>query len=358
MTTYPIIAATGDSSALPIAGTNLINDYKEHIWYTSPDLRSRFYLSGALAPWPGIQDGIHLKDGLQGLSPDFKHIDLKSARQPGVTWTGTLFDTMNPAMSLQANANTPQGIGKVISEWKGAWHPAKPGTLEYWTIDRGYWYNQVRLAKRDGTNWKQTPRTILQADLAHYMRFDLPYWLGMPSIDSFAVGGGATGGSGYLNLANIGEEDGWPVFLFYGPGTFTFGNGTGAQAPLITLGPLLTGQIVLLSTLPRLNNLVDLTSGIPQALSVEQQTIQAIINFVTNNNVPPILQQFESKFGILPPQGSLWTLLSGRYDQPIPGVAQPDFAQLQAIPVSISGTGGSSVSKIVGRIDPMRLWPE
>lgn len=357
MTIYPIIAATGDNTVLPTAGAELLAGVKENIWYTSPDGRSTFYLSGALQPWPGIQDGIHLKGGIKGLSPDYKHIDLKSARQPGVTWTGTLFDTLTMDMSLQANANTAQGISKLISEWVGAWDPTKTGTLEYWTIDRGYWYCNPRGGKPQADSWKQTPRTIRQADLTHSCRADLSFWLGLPSIDTFAPGGGSGGGSGFLQLGNIGDQPAWPTFLFYGPGTFGFSNGVGSTS-MITLGPLLEGQVVLMTTLPRLNNLVDLSAGVAQTLSVEQQTIESIINFITNNNVPPLLQQFESQFGIVPPQGSLWSLLTGRYDRPIPGVAQPEWATSSEIAVSITGTGGSSASKIVGRIDPMRRWPE
>lgn len=354
MTTYPIIGATGDSSVLPIGADELLAGDHENIWYTSPDGNSRFYIAGALQPWPGIQDGIMLSGGIHGLSPEFKNIDLKSARQPGVTYTGTLYDTLNMDMMLQAHANSPQGMSKVISEWVGAWDPTQTGTLEYWTLDRGYWFINARLNKTWGDSWKQSWRTIKVANLSHSLRADLPFWLGVPSIDSFALGGGATSGSGFLRLSNIGDQDAFPTFLFYGPGTFTFSNGVGG--PAITFGALEAGQVVLMPTNPRLNNVVDLTAGVPQALSVEQQTIQKIINFVTNNNVPPLLQQFESMFGILPPQGSLWSLLTGRYDTPIPGVAQPAFATLSEIAVSI--TGGSSSSKIVGRIDPMRRWPE
>jgi hypothetical protein len=357
MTTYPIIAATGDSTVLPIGADELLTGDKENIWYTSPDGNSRFYIAGALAPWPGIQDGIVLTGGLHGLSPEFKNIDLKSARQPGVTFTGTLYDTLNLDMNLQAHANTPQGMSKVISEWVGAWDPTKTGTLEYWTLDRGYWFNNtVRLAKTWGDTWKQSWRTIKMAQLTHSCRFDNAFWQGFPSIDGFAPGGGSEGGSSFLQLTNIGDQDAFPTFLFYGPGTFTFSNGPGG--PPITFGPLEAGQVVLMPTNPRLNNVVNLTAGVPQALSVEQQTIAAIINFVTNNNVPPYLQQFESLFGILPPQGSLWTLLKGRYDTPIPGVSQPAFATQSEIAVTITGTGGSSASKIVARIDPMRRWPE
>lgn len=357
MTTYPIISANGSNAIMPVGANELLTGDKANWWYTSPDGNSQFYLGGALQGWPGIQDCVIIADGIHGMSPDFKHIDLKSARQPGVTWTGTLFDTMMIDLNLEAHGYGPQGTSQVISEWMGAWHPTKCGTMEYWTLDRGYWYCKPRLAKTWGDQWKQHWRTIRQAKLTHNARVDLPFWLGFPAIDSFAPGGGTNGGSTFLQLPNFGEEDAWPTLLFYGPGTFKFASGPGSTT-MVTFGPLLEGQTVMMPTLPRLNNLVDLTAGIPQSLSVEQQTIEAIINWVTNNNVPPVLQQFESLFGILPPQGSLWSLLNGRYTNPIPGVAQPEFATMSEIAVSITGTGGSAASRIVARIDPMRRWPE
>jgi hypothetical protein len=356
VTVYPIIAATNSSTVLPQGAKDLLDGEQENIWLTSWDGNNTYYLGGGAKGWPGIQDCIILSQ-TSDLSPDFKHIDLKSARQPGVTYTGSLFDTLNIDFDIELHATTPQGISRLMSGWMGAWHPTKKNTLEYWTTDRGYWYCKPRLAKRWGNKWKQTPRTLRMVNLTHSMRVDLPFWLGVPSIDSFSVGGGRSSASGWIQLGNIGTEDGWPTILFYGPGTFEFGNGPGSTS-MLSLGPLLDGQVVMMPTLPRLNNIIDLTSGIPQSLSVQQQALVTLINFVTNNNVPPLLTQLESAFGILPPQGNLAGLLTGRYDNPIPGVSMPEFAQLQSIPVTISGTGGSSASKIVMRIDPMRTWPE
>ncbi|BCP41426.1 hypothetical protein MINTMi27_15190 [Mycobacterium intracellulare] len=162
--------------------------------------------------------------------------------------------------------------------------------------------------------------------------------------------------SGYVYLTNIGDQPAWPRYLCYGPGTFTFNNGPGDSTP-ITFGPLEDGQIVLVTTTPRLRSVVDVTPNQPtqQQLNIWQRLLQELISFVTNNNVPPFLQQFESLFGITPPQGNLYTLLNGRFTNPIPATPYGVTPPTEQIKVTI--TDGSPVSKIVAAITPMRRWP-
>jgi hypothetical protein len=176
-----------------------------------------------------------------------------------------------------------------------------------------------------------------------------------------------------MPLTNIGDQDAWPAYLVYGPGIFSFGQpGTSS---MITLGteadPILAGQVILVTTQPRLRSIVDVTPQAlpPQALTGGQQFLEELINLISgvsgsltvgntsaSSGVPPLLQWFESLFGIAPPQGNLYALLNGRFTNPIPGVPQPYMAQTTHIPVSISG--GSDASKIIGSITPMRRWPE
>lgn len=162
--------------------------------------------------------------------------------------------------------------------------------------------------------------------------------------------------SGYCPLTNRGDVEAWPRYLCYGPGTFTFSNGP-SSTDLIHFGPLEDGQVVLVTTEPRLRSVIDLT---PNQASQAQQTIwqqllAELISFVTNNNVPPFLRQFESFFGIVPPQGNLYSLLNGRFTNPIPastyGVAPPT----QHVAVGI--VNGSPMSRIVTAITPRRRWP-
>lgn len=181
------------------------------------------------------------------------------------------------------------------------------------------------------------------------------------------------GAQGFIQLTNIGDQPAWPAYLCYagsaGGVTFGFGNGPGSPST-VTFGPLEAGQIVLITTMPRLRSVVDLTKHpVVQTLTAPQVFLEQLINLISgvsgtltigetgaSSGIPPLLQWFESLFGISPPQGNLYALLNGRFTNPIPGVPQPFMATESHIPVSI--TGGNADSKIVAAIVPQRRWPE
>lgn len=162
--------------------------------------------------------------------------------------------------------------------------------------------------------------------------------------------------SGFMNLTNRGDQDGWPRYLCYGPGTFTFSDGPAPSANTITFGPILEDQIVLVTTLPRLRGVIDLSPSQPtQTLDQFQAIVEGLISFATNNNVPPLLQQFESAFGIVPPQGVLYSLLQGRFTTPIPPKSEGLPPVSSQIAVSI--VGANAATKVVGAVTPLRRWP-
>jgi hypothetical protein len=356
VTTYPLIGATGDATILPAGADELLSGVEENIWCTSADGLSQYAVAGSHKPWPGIQDGIILSGGIKGLTPNFKHLDLKAARQPGVTWTGTVYDVLEIEMVLDVHANTPTGMSQAVSEWVSMWKPDMLNKIEYLLQDRGYWWIPARRSKPWPDVLKQMPRELLIRQFTQTVRCDSGFWFGMPSIDTFAPGASGAG-AGWLSFLNIGEVSAWPTLLFTGPGTLSFSNGPAQNTTTqLTFGPLEAGQKVLIDTNRRKRAVVDMTSN-PGAPNTPTQALLAqIINFVTNNNVPPVLQWFESMFGTFPPQGNLYELLSGQYTNPIPGVRQPSWATLSHLAVSI--TGGNADSQVVGRIDPQRLWPE
>lgn len=161
--------------------------------------------------------------------------------------------------------------------------------------------------------------------------------------------------SGKLDLVNRGELEAWPRYLVYGPGTFTFSDADNT-ANKITFGPLLEDQIALVTTLPRLRGVVDLSPALPeQELTNKQKLITKLVDLATNNNTPPLLEQFESKFGILPPQGPLYGLLNGRFTTPIRGRDNDGPPVVTSIEVSI--TDGNAESKVIGAVTPRRRWP-
>lgn len=159
---------------------------------------------------------------------------------------------------------------------------------------------------------------------------------------------------GYMPLTNIGDQPGWPRFLLTGPGTFGIGNGPNSTS-LVTIGPLVNGQKVLITTDPRLRSVVDLSPGQAQQLAPYQSLLTELIAFATNNNTPPLLQQFESFFGIVPPQGPLYSLMNGRFDTPLAPAVTGVAPSAQYIAVGL--TGGNANSQIVASVTPRRKWP-
>lgn len=163
--------------------------------------------------------------------------------------------------------------------------------------------------------------------------------------------------SGYVSLTNIGDVEAWPRFLLYGPGTFNIGNGPDSS-DTVAFGPLLDGQVVLIETEPRRRSVVDLTPSsvsTDQELNVFQKLLKALVSFASNNNVPPLLQQFESLFGILPPQGNLYSYLTGRFTKSVP--AKSPGAEPTTSQIFVKIDDGNANSKVVAALTPRRRWP-
>lgn len=162
--------------------------------------------------------------------------------------------------------------------------------------------------------------------------------------------------SGSIIRTNIGDQPRWDNYTCYGPGTFTIGDGPDS-ASSVEFGPLLENQIVQIRTDPRRRAVVDLTSTppTPQHLNLWQQAIRDFLTFATGNNVPPLLQQIMSLFGIQAPQGNLYSLLKGRFTKPIP--AKSPGAAAKNYQISCSITGGDAHSKIVASGTPLRRYP-
>lgn len=192
-----------------------------------------------------------------------------------------------------------------------------------------------------------------------------------PDIHEWSAGDNVTvTQSGTVSLLNRGDVEAFPRYLLYGPGTFTISDGPNGKP--VTFGPLLENQLVMLTTLPRLRGVTDLSKtslnqkvvdgavvplAIPNSSNLNdfQKLIKGVIDFATNNNVPPVLEQFESLFGILPPQGPLYSLLNGRFTKSLPAKDNDSYALVQKITVTI--TDGNADSKIVAAVTPRRRWP-
>lgn len=166
----------------------------------------------------------------------------------------------------------------------------------------------------------------------------------------------ATTQSDFVKLTNIGDQPMYPRYTCFGPGLFTFANGPGST-DYVQFGPLLPNQVMQVNTDPEQRPVVDMTSvpPTPQELDQFQRALRDFISFATAGNVPPLLQQIESMFGIVPPQGHPYSLLSGAFSNPIPPKPSGKPAVAQHIAVSIAG--GNADSMILAAGTPLRRWP-
>ncbi|AEJ92115.1 hypothetical protein OPTIMUS_34 [Mycobacterium phage Optimus] len=178
-----------------------------------------------------------------------------------------------------------------------------------------------------------------------------------PAVNKWAFGDNATlTQSGHLALTNFGDQPGFPDLVVYGPGTFKFSDGPGAE-PTIEFGPLADGQVALIKTHPGQRAVYDITTDqTEQDLPFFQDFLKRLISLAFNGNVPPLMEWFQSLFGIEPPQGNMYSLLKGRWSKPVPPRTLTASPVTHQIAVEIKD--GNANSKVIAALTPMRRWPE
>lgn len=167
--------------------------------------------------------------------------------------------------------------------------------------------------------------------------------------------------SGFLRRKNIGDQPMPDKYTCFGPGTFKFAVSPGSSE-MVEFGPLLPNQVVHIDTSRQSPKVKDLTSvpPTPQELNVWQQALKDFIDWANANNVPPLLQQIESAFGIVPPQGNLHSLLKGRWNKDSAIPAKSPGTPDSLVPdyfVKVSIEGGNADSKILVSGTPQRRNP-
>lgn len=353
------------------------------ISFTGADA-TKFYLQGGKAPILSCQDGFGLlaHDGLQ---PPFDLLDEQGARQDGITNLDTVFDPAIIKLTLEASGVTPVSLRRVIRIWLSSWNPPNVGTLNVLTQELGEWWMPVRQKGPIPSKLVQDPSLHRRFEFEWTCRGDNAFWQGVDSVSQFPMPDSADATSvaagdvvdGFCPLTNFGTRPAFPRFLVTGPGYFMLGNGANlfATEPVgspsgyapgvvattpqpVVFGPLEVGQRALIVTLPRLRSVIDLSAAQPaQQLTQFQSLISTLLNLVDNNNTPPLLEALESFFGILPPNGPMYSLLNGRFTSAsaIPGARDGYMPATAHIPVGIQA--GNSDSKIVAAITPQRTWP-
>lgn len=302
-------------------------------------------LSGGLAPIPPLE-GVSMSS-IEGLMASIKILTQQGAMQDGDTFMGAVYDPAEITIDMEIFAESPASYRDITRRLMAGLDPKYPGKLNWFTPELGDWWLPARLGKEVAATWKTSPATVGHSTIAVPFHIDQAFF---QSYDSVSAPVGQSGG--FVTLTNLGDQDVWPRYLVYGPGTFTFADPGGS----VTFGPIEAGQIVLLTTKPGVRGVLDLTPNQPTTaqMSYWQTWLENIIDLATNNNVPPLLQTFESWFGIVPPQGNLYSLLNGRFSTSVP--AQSTTPTTWSIPVTV--TGGTAQTQVIGALTPYRKWPE
>lgn len=179
------------------------------------------------------------------------------------------------------------------------------------------------------------------------------------NIRKISAGDNATvSQSGFVAATNIGDQPMYRDYTVFGPGTFRIYDGPGATE-YVEFGPLLPNQVAFLRTDPRSKTTLvqDLTSipPTPQELTIFQRAVKQIIHFFTSENA--FTAQIESMFGIAPPQGPMYSLLSGRFSDASAIPAKSPGRSATPYHVRVEIDDGNADSKIISAGTPLRRWP-
>lgn len=161
--------------------------------------------------------------------------------------------------------------------------------------------------------------------------------------------------SGKVFLTNPGDQPMFPRYTLFGPGTFTIQDGPGSDDS-VTFGPLLPNQVVQLRSDSRQRTVVDLTQIPPTAQELAewkqaQDDYVGLVGFLQKDIIDPL----KSLFGIVDPQGPMYSLLKGRFSNPIPAMAPDGLPAVGQINVSIQG--GTAQSGIIAAGTPLTRYP-
>ncbi|MDF3280927.1 hypothetical protein [Gordonia sp. N1V] len=270
-----------------------------------------WHLSGGLAPVLGAQEGV-IASKFKGLMAPGKPITQQTARADGDVWLDTVYDPMEIDFTATIYGNTPWSFRSIHGSWFDSWSMYAAGRLNWFTANRGEWWCYVRQGKEIGDELTLGPGPIGSQSYAWVAKTEgIPFWRSFDSTDKWDPQ--TASASGFVRLLNRGAIPSWPTYIAQGPfALLTLGDGLSGAT--VTFGPLAAGQAVKIVTQPNERSIVEITTS-------------------TN----------------------LYSLLSGRFATPLPGVGdKPSWAR---IPVSITGAT-PGVTSIVAAVTPYRLWPE
>jgi hypothetical protein len=196
-----------------------------------------------------------------------------------------------------------------------------------------------------------------KAGLGAYVGKDCLFSTSAAHIRYWGAGdNGTVAQSGFLERINIGDQPFWDRYTVFGPGIFRFGNGPGSD-DMVQFGPVEAGQVFQIRTDPRKRGVVDMTSeaSTPQQLNLWQKAINDFFSFAYGNNWPALREEIESIFGIVPPQGNPYSLLDGRFSNPIPAKSPGNPAVPYYVKVEVDD--GNADTMVFATGTPLRRSP-
>ncbi|GAB3211358.1 hypothetical protein [Nocardia tengchongensis] len=268
-------------------------------------------ISGGMAPMPPAE-GVQLVD-IKGMHAPFKHVDQQGAHQDGVTNLDTTYDALELDMTLTIFGRDARGRRRVFREWLAGWEPRKNGRMVWFTSDLGHWWLDMRLLQAPSDAIKAGDAASITTQWA--ARSDFSFWQSFDSVSTKLIASNSTtladpagkAPANFLQNWNRGDQDGWPVMLLQGPGTFTMGDNGGSRR--ITL-PLNVGELARVTTIPNRRTVVEVNTG-----------------------------------------ANIYSRLVGRFSTPVPAGA------VVRNPITVTGAQ-TGVTSALSCLTPWRRWPE
>ncbi len=182
---------------------------------------------------------------------------------------------------------------------------------------------------------------------------------GTPSTITGFRGGDAdsTTQTGHLYRTNAGTIRAFDSYTLYGPGIFEIAAGPGSS-DMVKIGPLLPNQRVRVNADGRKQFIEDFTKVPATAAQLLEYRdwLKDLESYAPVGNIGPTVQSNASIHGVVPPQGNMHRLVSGRFTRPIP--EKPAGADPQTVAVAVSISGGNSDSRIISSLTPLRRYPQ
>lgn len=194
----------------------------------------------------GVEGVVHMPGPKGVYSPAAAH-RYRTAADGTATWTQVNDDgTVDGALEVDLSPMGPGGISAVHDRFCRAWDKKRPGQLQYWTPEFGWWWRRVRLVSFDFAGYdpaKDGTQLGVEyvADSYFYESFpeQSQYRAPTSSATQFV--------SGFIPLRNPGSADAYARFVLPGPGQWRIAD-EGATDGYVTFPYIGPNESILVNT--------------------------------------------------------------------------------------------------------------